>query len=173
MNLTEIINKLKEELETEVNKYKNCGFEYNHYTRDKDKKLVTHHWICGKQSETCPHCKNNLRKNQTIKKLKAKLQAIQEIEPIIRQEVIDEICEKIEKRIKQINQDYDDNSLQFGWARLLEELKQQIRNQSQQEIQAKGESPISLASELDNGKYAMKSLSKHNPADTNIQGETK
>ena len=118
---------------------------------------------------------------------KAKLQAIQEIEPIIRQEVIEEVCEKINKMIKRklvilgvkvlnentpelfsellekgvdaIPSETTPEEVERRWQikkEVLEELKQQIKNHSQQEQN----SVIADISSPDK---------RTNPADTNIQ----
>lgn len=60
-------------------------------------------------------------------------------------------------------------SSDFAKLNIKRNLKKTLTNQSQQETQEKGEIPISSAEDLDNGKYAMKSLSRENPADTQSQ----
>lgn len=66
-----IKEKLLKEIEEKTNALKNCGFEYNNYTKVEGK-LITEKYICGKDSETCPHCKNKIVSNTRTMRLKLK-----------------------------------------------------------------------------------------------------
>jgi hypothetical protein len=81
------ILEVEKEIEEIERQYKNCGFTFNHYSRETDgthkkvlgggsKPLYVWDWTCGKEVDTCPRCKNKWRSNSKLKSLKAKLSTL-------------------------------------------------------------------------------------------------
>ena len=85
--LTKEISEVEKEIKDITNKYKNCGFIFNHSSRETDgthkknlgnntQPLYVWDWTCGKEVSICPRCKNRLNTNSKLKTLKQKLSTL-------------------------------------------------------------------------------------------------
>jgi uncharacterized phage infection (PIP) family protein YhgE len=85
--LTKEIADIEKEIEKIEEQYKNCGFVFNHSSRETDgthkknlgnntQPLYVWDWTCGKEVSICPRCKNRLNTNSKLKTLKQKLSTL-------------------------------------------------------------------------------------------------
>jgi uncharacterized protein YdcH (DUF465 family) len=131
--LTKEISEVEKEIEKIEERYKNCGFVFNHSSRETDgthkknlgnntRPLYVWDWTCGKEVSICPRCKNRLNTNSKLKTLKQKLSTLKSA-----QQKFDGLNEKlkiIDYRIKEMESNYKDMHIPLHIQFLFDEWKE-------------------------------------------------